>query len=1293
MLIIPGRAALSDFRTKRLLARLRGICPQVRGLTTRHLHFVESHRGLDDRESERLKQLLTYGEPGRFDEQAAMTVVAIPRPGTISPWSTKATDIAHHCGLTAVRRIERGLQYAIDLTAGAQPDADQRAALQDALHDRMTQSVIEAPEDAAVLFRQDEPAPLNTIALARDGRDALVTANRTLGLALSDDELDYLVESYTRMGRDPTDTELMMFAQANSEHCRHKIFNADWIIDGEKQAHSLFAMIRNTYHHRPEGILSAYKDNASVVEGPRAERFSATPDTACYGYELEPVHLLMKVETHNHPTAISPDPGAATGAGGEIRDEGATGRGGKPKAGLCGFSVSNLRIPGFEQLWERDHGKPDRIESALSIMLEGPIGAAAFNNEFGRPNIAGYFRTFELKVPGSEEVRGYHKPIMIAGGMGNIRDLHVEKNPISDGDLLIALGGPAMQIGLGGGAASSVDSGTSHAELDFASVQRANPEMQRRCQEVIDRCMTLGSNNPIVSIHDVGAGGLSNAFPELVDDAGLGGHFHLRKIPSDEPGMSPLAIWCNESQERYVLAIRPESLEQFRSLCDRERAPFSVIGRATSERQLVVEDELFNNRPVDMPMETLLGKPPRMLRDVQRRATPRESLDTARMRIDEALDRVLALPTVADKRFLITIGDRSVGGLVCRDQMVGPWQEPVADVAVTATGFRAFTGEAMAMGERAPIALIDAPASGRMAIGECLTNLAAARIARIEDIRLSANWMAAAGHPGEDAALFDTVQAVGMSLCPALGLAIPVGKDSLSMKTTWQDETGAERAVTAPLSLIISGFAPVTDVRATRTPLLADGDTELLLIDLGAGRNRLGGSALAQVYRSVGETVPDVDDPDRLKGFFQIIGQLNEDGYLLAYHDRSDGGLITTLCEMAFASRRGLSIDVSTLGADTLASLFSEELGAVVQVRARECESVLLRLAEVGLADMVHRIGKPTDDDRIVVRWEGKTLLDAERIDLQRRWSATSHQMQRLRDNPDCADQEYDRILDRRDRGLAASRATFDLSENVAAPFIATGVRPRVAILREQGVNGHVEMAAAFDEAGFEAIDLHMSDILEGRADLSDFRGLVACGGFSYGDVLGAGGGWARSILHNPRAFDAFSAFFENPDHFGLGVCNGCQMMSQLQRIIPGADHWPEFVRNRSEQFEARLSLVEVVESNSIFLDEMVGSRLPIAVAHGEGRTHYRQEGDLEQAPVCLRYVDGQGLGTETYPANPNGSQGGHTGFTTDDGRFTIMMPHPERVWRKVQCSWAPRDWPEEGPWLRMFRNARKWVG
>ncbi|MFP4155772.1 MAG: phosphoribosylformylglycinamidine synthase [Halothiobacillaceae bacterium] len=1291
MLIIPGRAALSDFRTERLKARLCRICPDIRRVTTRYLHFVDSRRPLNDTERVRLDNLLSYGEPGAFDNDRGHELVVIPRPGTISPWSTKATDIASHCGLESIRRIERGIQYAIRIEGN--PDADQLAALRAALHDRMTQVVIESPEEADALFRQDAPAMLNRIALGRDGRSALEAANRSLGLALSDDELDYLVEAYRQMDRDPTDTELMMFAQANSEHCRHKIFNARWIIDGEPREHSLFAMIRNTYHQAPEGILSAYKDNASVVEGPRAARFSADPDTACYGYETEPVHLLMKVETHNHPTAISPDPGAATGAGGEIRDEGATGRGGKPKAGLCGFSVSNLRIPGFEQLWERDHGKPDRIESALSIMLEGPIGAAAFNNEFGRPNIAGYFRTFELKVPGSDEIRGYHKPIMIAGGMGSIRDLHVEKNPIQDGDLLIVLGGPAMQIGLGGGAASSVDSGSSHAELDFASVQRANPEMQRRCQEVIDRCMTLGSDNPIVSIHDVGAGGLSNAFPELVDDAGLGGHFRLRAIPSDEPGMSPLAIWCNESQERYVLAIRPESLDRFRALCNRERAPFAVIGRATSQRQLIVEDDLFANRPVDMPMDTLLGKPPKMLRDVQRRAPTRRPLETERMRIDEALDRVLALPTVADKRFLITIGDRSVGGLVCRDQMVGPWQEPVADVAVTATGFCGFTGEAMAMGERAPIALIDAPASGRMAIGECLTNLAAAPIARIGDIRLSANWMAAAGHPGEDAALYETVQAVGMSLCPALGLAIPVGKDSLSMKTTWQDEAGAERAVVSPLSLIISGFAPVTDVRRTLTPLLAEGDTELLLVDLGSGRNRLGGSALAQVYREVGETVPDVDEPALLKAFFEVVGQLNEDGYLLAYHDRSDGGLITTLCEMAFASRRGLSIDISALGADTLASLFNEELGAVLQVRSRESESVRLRFREAGLEAQVHRIGKPTSDDRIVVRWEGKTLLDAARIDLQRRWSATSHQMQRLRDNPECADQEYDRILDGRDRGLAAAKASYDLSENVAAPFIATGARPRVAILREQGVNGQVEMAAAFDAAGFEAIDLHMSDIIEGRADLDAFRGLVACGGFSYGDVLGAGGGWAASILHNPRAFDAFSAFFENPDHFGLGVCNGCQMMSQLHPIIPGADHWPEFVRNRSEQFEARLSLVEVVESNSIFLSDMAGSRLPIVVAHGEGRTRYRQEGHLEQAAVCLRYVDGEGLGTETYPANPNGSQGGHTGFTTADGRFTIMMPHPERVWRKVQYSWAPHDWPEEGAWLRMFRNARRWVG
>ena len=1291
MLIIPGHAALSAFRTERLLTQLREIAPEIRRISTRFLHFVDCKTSLTDEQIARLKVLLLYGEQAEFVDDAELKITTIPRFGTISPWASKATDIAHRCGLANIHRIERGVEYAIESSKPLKPE--QIKALREALHDRMTETTLLDTAEAAKLFQQAEPGRLTTVPVLAEGRSALERANRALGLALSEDELDYLFESYQQLKRDPSDTELMMFAQVNSEHCRHKIFNADWIIDGEKQSQSLFDMIRHTYQYAPEGILSAYKDNAAIIEGPEAARFAVDPATGRYDYVTEPVHILMKVETHNHPTAISPNPGAATGAGGEIRDEGATGRGGKPKAGLSGFSVSNLRIPGFEQPWEHDFGKPEHIESALSIMLEGPIGAAAFNNEFGRPNIAGYFRSYALKIPGTDTIRGYHKPIMIAGGIGNIRSQHIAKNQIADGDLLIVLGGPAMQIGLGGGAASSMDSGTSHAELDFASVQRANPEMQRRCQEVIDRCINLGEHNPIVSLHDVGAGGLSNAFPELVNDAGLGGHFQLRDIPNDEPGMTPLAIWCNESQERYVLAIRPDALPRFKALCDRERAPFAVIGRATSKQQLIVEDSLFENRPVDIPMATLLGKPPKMRRNVRHEKPVTRPFDAESVDIAEAIDRVLALPAVADKRFLITIGDRSVGGLVCRDQMVGPWQEPVADVAVTATGFQSFTGEAMAMGERAPIAVIDAPASGRMAVGECLTNLAAARIKKLKDIRLSANWMAAAGHPGEDAALFDTVKAVGMELCPALGLAIPVGKDSLSMKTTWTTEDGNKREVVAPLSLIITGFAPVIDIRKTLTPELADGDTTLILIDLGAGQNRMGGSALAQVYGEVGDTAPDVDDPKLLRAFFDSIQSLNEDGYLLAYHDRSDGGLITTLCEMSFASRKGLLIDITKLGGNTRAVLFNEELGAVIQVRSVDVETVISRLAQAGLGHVVHPIGQPQEADRITVRWNGKTLLDASRIDLQRRWSATSHQLQRLRDNPDCADQEYDRILDTKDQGLAIAQATFDLAEDIAAPFIATGIRPRVAILREQGINGHVEMAAAFNAAGFEAVDVHMSDIIEGRMSLADFKGLVACGGFSYGDVLGAGGGWARSVLYNPRAFDEFSAFFSREDSFGLGVCNGCQMMAQLYEIIPGAEHWPTFVRNRSEQFEARLSLVEVVKSNSIFFEGMTGSRLPIVVAHGEGRTRYRHETDFENAAVCLRYLDGQGLGTETYPANPNGSQGGHTGFTTHDGRFTIMMPHPERVWRKVQFSWAPKDWPEDGAWLRMFRNARKWVG
>ncbi|MEW6765351.1 MAG: phosphoribosylformylglycinamidine synthase [Pseudomonadota bacterium] len=1301
MLILPGRSALSQARLDKLLADLRRDEPRITALSAQLVHFVDLESALNDAERRQLEAVLDYGsgDVRPLDAvQRAERLVVIPRPGTISPWASKATDIAHNCGLSSVHRIERGIIYTLQTRDGKPLTAGQREAVEAMLHDRMTEAVIPTLDDAVILFRSTEPKPLRVVNVLDGGRPALEQANRDWGLALSDDEIDYLVENFQNLNRNPSDVELMMFAQANSEHCRHKIFNADWVIDGQPQAKSLFGMIRNTYHHAPQGILSAYKDNASVIEGARGGRFF--PDTdGVYRAHEEDIHTLMKVETHNHPTAISPFPGAATGSGGEIRDEGATGRGSKPKAGLCGFSVSNLRIPGAEQPWEKDHGKPDRIVSALDIMIEGPLGSAAFNNEFGRPNICGYFRTFELEAPAPEgsELRGYHKPIMIAGGLGNIRADHVEKNVIADGDLLIVLGGPAMLIGLGGGAASSVATGSQAEDLDFASVQRGNPEMERRCQEVIDRCWAMGADNPIVSIHDVGAGGISNAFPELVNDAGRGARFELRAVPNDEPGMAPMEIWSNESQERYVLAIPPEKLELFQSICERERAPFAVVGTATAEQQLIVGDAHFDNTPVDLPMDVLLGKPPKMLRDVKHRSFQRPALDFEGVDATGAAYRVLRLPTVADKRFLITIGDRTITGMVARDPMVGPWQEPVADVAVTATALDSYNGEAMAMGERTPVALIDGPASGRMAVGEAITNIAAAPIGKLGDIRLSANWMAAAGYPGEDAILFDTVRAVGEELCPKLGIAIPVGKDSLSMKTVWEEQ-GKKREMTAPLSLIISAFAPVTDIRHVLTPELRRdaGDTDLILIDLGKGRNRLGASCLAQVYGQVGDAAPDLDDADALKAFFGVIQDLNRDQMLLAYHDRADGGLFATLAEMAFAAHCGVEINLDALGDATLPVLFSEELGAVIQVRHSDTDTVLMSLREAGLGAHSHVIGGLRDDDRIVFTHGGTTVLDESRVDLQRAWNETSFQIQRLRDDADCAQQEFDRLLDAEDPGLSAS-LSYDIDDNIAAPMIATGKRPRVAVLREQGVNGQTEMAHAFTRAGFEAVDVHMSDIIEGRVTLDGFTGLVACGGFSYGDVLGAGGGWAKSIRFNPRAFEQFSAFFARQDSFGLGVCNGCQMLSQLSDIIPGASHWPRFMRNRSEQFEARVAMVEVMDSPSILLSGMAGSKMPIAVAHGEGRVEFGAGLDpdavAEGGLVALRYVNNYGEPTEVYPLNPNGSAHGMTGFTSEDGRFTIMMPHPERVFRAVQHSWRPQGWGEDGPWMRMFRNARVWVG
>jgi len=1295
MLILRGAPALSSFRIAKLLDTLTPLDPDLSDIYAEFLHFVDLDGALDERERYVLDRLLKYGPTIETREPEGQLLLVAPRPGTISPWSSKATDIAHNCGLGRIRRMERGIAFYLK-SRGDAFDADRLRALAKPLHDRMTQTVLFEPEAADVLFRHAEPTPMRSIDLLERGRVALEEANRELGLALADDEIDYLVKSFTELNRDPNDIELMMFAQANSEHCRHKIFNAEWTIDGHKQDHSLFAMIRNTYRMHNEGVLSAYRDNSAVIRGSEAGRFFPDPETNRYGYHHEPVHILMKVETHNHPTAISPYPGASTGSGGEIRDEGATGRGAKPKAGLTGFTVSNLRIPGFEQPWEVEYGRPGRIASALDIMIEGPIGGASFNNEFGRPNLCGYFRTFEMSTSGENvDVRGYHKPIMIAGGYGNIREGDVEKHAFSAGSRIVVLGGPAMLIGLGGGAASSMASGSSEEDLDFASVQRDNAEMERRCQEVIDRCWALGEGNPIESIHDVGAGGLSNALPELVNDAGRGARFELRAVPNDEPGMSPLEIWCNESQERYVLAIRAEAFETFAAICRRERAPFAVVGEATDEARLVLDDSHFGDTPIDMPLNVLLGKPPRMHRDVEHRVVELSAFSASDIDPAEAAERVLKLPSVADKTFLITIGDRTITGYIARDQMVGPWQVPVSDVAVTTTSFDVHVGEAMAMGERTPLAVIDAPASGRMAIGEAITNIAAARIGRLSDVKLSANWMAAAGSPGEDAALYDTVRAVGMELCPALGLTIPVGKDSMSMRTVWE-ENGERKSVVAPLSLIISAFAPVVDVRATLTPRLRTdvGATDLIVVDLGCGKNRLGGSALAQVHGTVGNEAPDLDDPALLKGLFDAVQALSADRSLLAYHDRSDGGLFVTLVEMAFAGQAALDVDLSPLGADPVAALFSEELGCVLQVRHDAVDAVLAVLASFGLGECSHRIGAVEVGDRIVFGHGGRTVLSESRTRYREFWSETTYRMQALRDNPECAREEFEWKLDPNDPGLSADLA-FDIESDVAAPYIATGARPRVAILREQGVNGQIEMAAAFEIAGFDSIDVHATDILAGRATLDGFTGIVACGGFSYGDVLGAGEGWAKSILFNEVAREQFEAFFHRPETFALGVCNGCQMFSTLKELIPGTDLWPRFVRNRSEQFEARVSMVRVERSPSIFFAGMEGSRMPIAVAHGEGRAEFADGTERMESSglIALRFIDNYGQTASRYPANPNGSPNGITGLSNADGRVTVLMPHPERVFRSVVNSWHPDEWGEYGPWMRMFRNARVWVG
>ncbi|AVL39664.1 phosphoribosylformylglycinamidine synthase [Providencia stuartii] len=1295
MEILRGSPALSAFRIARLLALFAEKQLPVTDIYAEYMHFAELSAPLSESEQGKLRSLLKYGPSLTEHEPFGKLILVTPRPGTISPWSSKATDIAHNCGLSQVERIERGIAYYVQADSLSQAQWLDVAAL---LHDRMMESVFGSFEQAEALFVHHQPAPMKVIDISRHGRTALEKANVEMGLALADDEIDYLLNAFTELKRNPTDVELYMFAQANSEHCRHKIFNADWIIDGEKQPKSLFKMIKNTFETTPDYVLSAYKDNAAVMEGSSVGRFFPESDSRTYRYHQEDAHILMKVETHNHPTAISPWPGAATGSGGEIRDEGATGRGAKPKAGLVGFSVSNLRIPGFEQPWEEDFGKPERIVTALDIMLEGPLGGAAFNNEFGRPALLGYFRTYEEKVNShnGEELRGYHKPIMLAGGIGNIRADHVQKGEIPVGAKLIVLGGPSMNIGLGGGAASSMASGQSDADLDFASVQRDNPEMERRCQEVIDNCWQLGENNPILFIHDVGAGGLSNAMPELVSDGGRGGCFELRKILNDEPGMSPLEVWCNESQERYVLAVAPEQMALFTAICERERAPFAVIGEATEQRELVLKDAHFNNQPIDMPLDVLLGKTPKMLRDVNTLKAQPGALDRTSIHLNEAVKRVLHLPAVAEKTFLITIGDRTVTGMVARDQMVGPWQIPVADCAVTTASLDSYYGEAMSIGERTPVALLDFAASARMAVGEALTNIASAYVQDLKRVKLSANWMAAAGHPGEDAGLYEAVKAVGEELCPALGLTIPVGKDSMSMKTRWQDN-GEEREMTSPLSLIISAFGRIEDVRLTVTPeLKTDVDSALMLIDLGQGHNALGGSALAQVYRQLGNKAPDVRDPKLLSGFFAAIQRLLSEQKLLAYHDRSDGGLFVTLAEMAFAGHCGINVDISEFDEDILAALFNEELGAVIQIKQQDKQYVENCFAEAGLGECLHYLGTVTQEDALVINSRDTVVYQESRSTLREWWAETTWQMQRLRDNEACADEEHKAKLDSQDPGLN-TQLTFDIAEDIAAPYILSGVRPKVAVLREQGVNSHVEMAAAFDRAGFDAVDVHMSDLLAGHLSLAGFQTLVACGGFSYGDVLGAGEGWAKSILFNNQVRDEFAAFFARQDTLSLGVCNGCQMMSNLYELIPGAELWPRFVRNRSERFEARFSLVEVAKSPSLLLQDMVGSRMPIAVSHGEGLVEARNPAHIQQLEnhslVALRFVNNYGQVTEQYPANPNGSVNGITSVTSMDGRATIMMPHPERVFRTVSHSWHPENWGEDGPWMRIFRNARKQLG
>lgn len=1297
---LEGGNALSPFRSAALLNGLREIHPSMVGVHARHLHGVLIAAPLPVEQERRLAELLTYGDPYDGPTRGGVVLIVAPRLGTVSPWASKATDIAHNCALP-IRRVERVTEYRLVLAEGSGGlDGERLAACAGLLHDRMTESVLAGRDGIPRLFEEKQGVPMEQVDVLGAGRGALEKANRTFGLALSEDEIDYLVAAFVGLGRNPTDVELMMFAQANSEHCRHKIFNAEFVIDGERQEQSMFQMIRNTHRLAPQHTVIAYSDNASVMEGGEIELWQASSDPGDrrYGAIQAVVHPLMKVETHNHPTAISPFPGASTGAGGEIRDEGSTGRGSRPKAGLTGFSVSNLNLPGTTEPWEQiGYGRPDHIASPLQIMIEGPLGGAAFNNEFGRPNLGGYFRVYEQTVSGIR--RGYHKPIMIAGGVGAIVDGQTNKLPFGEGTLLIQLGGPGMRIGMGGGAASSMAAGANTAELDFDSVQRGNPEIQRRAQEVITQCVAMGEGNPILAIHDVGAGGISNAFPELVHGAECGARFDLRQVPLEETGLAPKEIWCNESQERYVLAIGPDSLPLFEEICRRERCPFAVVGKATGKKDLILEDGPGGGRAIDMPMDVLLGKPPKMRREVDRVAWTVDPFRGDEIDLTASALAVLRHPTVASKRFLITIGDRTVGGLSSRDPMVGPWQVPVADCAITLADYSGFWGEAMSMGERAPIAAVNAPASGRMAVGEALTNLLAAPI-ELPRVKLSCNWMAACGEPGEDAALYDTVRAIGLELCPALGISVPVGKDSLSMRTRWKHD-GEVRQVTAPVSLVVSAFATLSDVRPALTPELQSGATVLVLVDLGWGKNRMGGSMLAQVTNQFGGVTPDVDDPARLKALVEVVNRLREEGLLLAYHDRSDGGLWSCVCEMAFASHRGLRIELDPLirasqladaatGHHALRALFSEELGVVVQVEEARLSQVLGELTRAGFDGHAHVIGRPQAGHVMEVRAAGATLLKSDLKALYQAWDEVSWRIARLRDHPGSADSEHALKGDAADPGLHV-HLTFEPGPAVAS--VLGGARPRVAILREQGVNSHLEMSHAMARAGFETVDVHMTDLQAGRLKLESFRGFVACGGFTYGDTLGAGEGWARSILFNPALEAQFREFFARRDTFALGVCNGCQMMAALSPIIPGADAWPKFTRNRSEQFEARLSLVEVLDSPSIFFRGMAGSRIPIAVSHGEGFADFSQRGDAGSVHRAMRFVDHSGRPTEVYPMNPNGSPDGLTSVTTADGRFTVLMPHPERVFRNILMSWTSGDRSRLSPWMQMFHNARVWAG